>query len=91
MSTFTIKEHDALTGITTTVNRTENAVQFVKTYDAEPFLEHAAAARAATADPGARAAYDGLVAATGGSGLALADRLLPSCGAIEARPSGEAA
>ena len=48
MSTFTIKDHDALTGITTTVNRTENAVQFVKTYDAEPFLEHAAAARAAT-------------------------------------------
>lgn len=45
---FTIKDHDALTGITTTVNRVESAVQIVKSYDAEPFLEGAAAMRAAT-------------------------------------------
>jgi hypothetical protein len=45
---FTLKDHDAQTGITTTVHRAESAVQIVKTYDAEPFLELAAAERAAT-------------------------------------------
>jgi hypothetical protein len=45
---FTIKDHDAQTGILTTVHRTENAVQIVKTYDAEPLLEAAATQRAAT-------------------------------------------
>ncbi len=45
---FSLQQHDADLGITTTVHRVENKVQIVKTYDAEPFVELAAAERAAT-------------------------------------------
>ncbi len=46
---FTLREHDRITGITTTVHKVENAVQIVKSYDAEPFLQVAAEERANTA------------------------------------------
>ena len=46
---FSLSETDAITGIKTTVHKVENRVQIVKTYDAEPFLEMAAAERAHTA------------------------------------------
>ena len=44
------KEHDAQTGITTTVHYVEDAgkVAIQKTYDAEPFIEAAAEMRART-------------------------------------------
>lgn len=44
------KEHDAQTGITTTVHYVEDAnrVAIQKTYDAEPFVEAAAEMRAQT-------------------------------------------
>lgn len=45
---FSLSEHDKQTGITTTVHSVENAVQIVKTYDAEPFLREAAEARRMT-------------------------------------------
>lgn len=45
---FSLSEYDRQTGIKTTVNSVEGAVQIVKTYDAEPFLKEAAAARAMT-------------------------------------------
>lgn len=45
---FSLKQHDEELGITTTVHRVENKVQIVKTYDAEPLLEQAAAERAFT-------------------------------------------
>lgn len=48
VSTFTIKDHDAVTGITTTVQSVDGRIRIGKAYDAEPFLEHAAAARFAT-------------------------------------------
>lgn len=46
MSTFKLTEHDALTGITTTVHRTENQVVIQKTEDVEPLLKLAAEERA---------------------------------------------
>ena len=46
---FSLSDHDALMGITTTVHKVESRVQIVKTYDAEPLLQMAAAERAATA------------------------------------------
>lgn len=48
MSVF--KEHDAQTGITTTVHYVDDAgkVAIQKTYDAQPFIERAAAMRAQT-------------------------------------------
>ena len=46
---FKLQDTDAVTGITTTVERVEGAVRIGKTWDAEPFLEVAAAERAATA------------------------------------------
>ncbi len=45
---FSLSEFDAQTGIKTTVHKVENAVQIVKTWDAEPFLAAAAERRAAT-------------------------------------------
>lgn len=46
---FSLSEFDPNNGIKTTVHHVENRVQIVKTYDAEPFLEMAAAERNATA------------------------------------------
>jgi hypothetical protein len=46
MSTFKLTEHDALTGITTTVHRTENQVVIQKTEDVSPLLQAAAEERA---------------------------------------------
>ena len=46
---FSLSEFDAVTGIKTTVNHVEGRVQIVKTFDAEPLLEMAAAERAETA------------------------------------------
>lgn len=46
MSTFKLTEHDTLTGITTTVHRTENQVVIQKTEDVEPLLKAAAEERA---------------------------------------------
>lgn len=43
-----ITEHDAETGITTTVHDLDGRTVIQKTYDAKPFIETAAAARAAT-------------------------------------------
>ncbi len=45
---FSLSEYDKQTGIKTTVNSVEGKVQIVKSYDAEPFLKEAAAARAMT-------------------------------------------
>lgn len=45
---FSLSEFDRQTGIKTTVNSVEGAVQIVKTYDAEPFLREAEAARQMT-------------------------------------------
>lgn len=44
------QEHDAQLGITTKVHETESKVVIEKSYDATPFVEAAAAMRAATAD-----------------------------------------
>ncbi len=49
MSTFKLTEYDQLTGIQTTVHRTENKVVIQKTEDVEPLLNACAAERAATA------------------------------------------
>lgn len=46
---FSLSEHDRQTGITTTIHKVETGTQIVKTWDAEPFLELAAARRADTA------------------------------------------
>lgn len=46
---FSLSSYDKMTGIKTTVHHVESKVQIVKTYDAEPFLEMAAAERNATA------------------------------------------
>ncbi len=46
---FSLSEFDPNNGIKTTVRQVDNRVQIVKTYDAEPFLEVAAAERNATA------------------------------------------
>lgn len=48
MTTFKLTDHDAQMGITTTVERVEGRVRIGKTYDAEPMLAEAAAARAHT-------------------------------------------
>lgn len=45
---FSLSEFDKQTGIKTTVNSVEGKVQIVKTYDAEPFLKEAEAARQQT-------------------------------------------
>lgn len=45
---FSLSSHDAETGIKTTVHSVEGKVQIAKTYDAEPFLLQAAAARQQT-------------------------------------------
>jgi hypothetical protein len=48
MSTFKLTEYDPLTGITTTVHRTESKVTIQKTEDVAPLLRNAAAAREQT-------------------------------------------
>lgn len=45
---FTLRDHDAQLGITTTVESIEGKVRIGKTYDAEPFLATAAEMRADT-------------------------------------------
>jgi len=45
---FSLTELDAQTGIKTTLNKVDSRVQIVKTWDAEPLLEMAAAVRADT-------------------------------------------
>lgn len=48
MPNYTIQERDPITGIETTVHRLDGKVVIQKGYDAAPFLELAAAARADT-------------------------------------------
>lgn len=49
MANYTIQEIDPITGIETTVHRLDGKVAIQKGYDAAPFLDLAAEARAATA------------------------------------------
>jgi hypothetical protein len=49
MTNFKLTDHDAQMGITTTVERVDGRVRIGKTYDAEPMLAEAHAARTATA------------------------------------------
>ena len=46
---FSLSEFDRQTGIKTTIHSVESKIQIVKSYDAEPLLEIAAAERNATA------------------------------------------
>lgn len=49
MTNYTVQERDSITGIETTVHRLDGQVVIQKGYDAAPFLDSAAAARADTA------------------------------------------
>lgn len=49
MHNYTIQEVDQITGIETTVHRVDGKVSIQKGYDAAPFIDMAAAARANTA------------------------------------------